>query len=338
MSSARNTTAKLAVSAGTAAADTTSRPNGAGPSRGMTPRRRVALHKRAELTLLIAPGLVLFVVFVLVPIVIAFYYSLFNYPGFGPLNDFIGLHNYKVAFADPVFRSAMEHNGIIALLSVVIQLPLSIGIALLLNRRFRGRSAVRLAVFAPYVVAPAISAVMWYLLLQPAGFIDQAMKAVGLGALERQWLADTHIVLYVLFAVISWQYMGFGIVLLLAGLQGIPAEIREAATIDGATPWQVTRRITVPLLGPTIRIWIFLSVIGSLQVFDVVWIMTEGGPANASQTMVTYMYDKGVQSTQFGYGAAISVIVFAVCLVFSLAYQRFALRRDTAGALTRAVG
>jgi raffinose/stachyose/melibiose transport system permease protein len=164
------------------------------------------------------------------------------------------------------------------------------------------------------------------------------MKAVGLGTLVQQWLADTHIVLYVVFGVFTWQYIGFGIVLLLAGLQGIPAEIREAATIDGATPWQVTRRITVPLLGPTIRIWIFLSVIGSLQVFDVVWIMTMGGPANASQTMVTYMYDKGVQSTQFGYGAAISVIVFVVCLVFSLAYQRFALRRDTAGALTRAVG
>jgi raffinose/stachyose/melibiose transport system permease protein len=304
----------------------------------MTPRRRAALRKRAELTLLLAPGLLLFVGFVLVPIVIASYYSLFNYPGFGPLNDFIGLHNYTTAFADPVFRTAMEHNGIIAGLSVAIQLPLSIGIALLLNRRFRGRSAVRLAVFAPYVVAPAITAVMWYLLLQPGAFVDQAMKAVGLGALVRPWLGDTHIVFYVLFGVLTWQYIGFGIVLLLAGLQGIPAELREAAVIDGATPWQVTRRITVPLLGPTIRILIFLSVIGSLQVFDVVWIMTAGGPANASQTMATYMYNKGIQSAQFGYGAAISVILFLVCLVFSLAYQRYALRRDTAGALTRAVG
>ena len=326
------------VSAEAASADTMSQPGEAAPSRRMTPRRRAGLRKRAELTLLLAPGLVVFVGFVLVPIVIAAYYSFFNYPGFGPLSDFIGLHNYTTAFSDPVFRSAMEHNGIIAVLSVAIQLPLSIGIALLLNRRFRGRSAVRLAVFAPYVVAPAITAVMWYLLLQPGGFIDQSMKAVGLGALVGQWLADTNIVLYVLFGVLTWQYIGFGIVLLLAGLQGIPAEIREAAAIDGAAPWQVTRRITVPLLGPTIRIWIFLSVIGSLQVFDVVWIMTMGGPADASQTMATYMYSKGIQSAQFGYGAAISVILFLVCMVFSLAYQRYALRRDTAGALTRAVG
>jgi raffinose/stachyose/melibiose transport system permease protein len=330
--------AELVVPAEAASAGAASWPGETWPTRRMTPRRRAALRKRAELTLLIAPGTALFVVFVFVPIVIASYYSLFNYPGFGPLNDFIGLHNYKAAFADPVFRTAMEHNAIIAVLSVAIQLPLSIGIALLLNRGFRGRSAVRLAVFSPYVVAPAISAVVWYLLLQPGGFFDQVMKAVGLGGLVQQWLADMNIVLYVLFGVLTWQYIGFGIVLLLAGLQGVPAELREAAAIDGASPWQVTRRITLPLLGPTIRIWIFLSVTGSLQVFDVVWIITAGGPANASQTMVTYMYDKGVQSTQFGYGAAISVIVFVVCLVFSLAYQRFALRRDTAGAVTRAVG
>jgi raffinose/stachyose/melibiose transport system permease protein len=164
------------------------------------------------------------------------------------------------------------------------------------------------------------------------------MKAVGLGTLVQQWLADTHIVLYVVFGVFTWQYIGFGIVLLLAGLQGIPAEIREAATIDGATPWEVTRRITGPLLGPTIRIWIFLSVIGSLQAFDVMWIMTAGGPDNATQTMATYMYSKGFQATQFGYGASISVILFLVCLVFALTCQRYALRRDTAGALTRAVG
>jgi raffinose/stachyose/melibiose transport system permease protein len=137
--------------------------------------------------------------------------------------------------------------------------------------------------------------------------------------------------------VATWKYIGFGIVLLLAGLQGIPPELREAAAIDGATPWQVTRAITLPLLGPTIRIWIFLSVIGSLQLFDLVWIMTLGGPANASNTMLTYQYTNGVQRTQFGYGATVSVVLFVISVVFALAYQRYALRRDTAGAVTRAV-
>jgi raffinose/stachyose/melibiose transport system permease protein len=153
-----------------------------------------------------------------------------------------------------------------------------------------------------------------------------------------QWLADPSIVLYTLFVVLTWQFIGFGIILLLAGLQGIPAELREAAAIDGASPWQTTRRVTLPLLGPTIRIWVFLSMIGSLQVFDIVWIMTVGGPANASSTMVTYMIQNGFRSLEFGYGSAVAVILFIISFVFALLYQRFALRRNTAGALTRAVG
>jgi raffinose/stachyose/melibiose transport system permease protein len=193
-------------------------------------------------------------------------------------------------------------------------------------------------VFAPYVLPPAVTAVMWSLMLQPGGFVDQVMKAAGLGGLVQLWLANTHIVLYTNFVVLTWQYIGFGIVLLLAGLQGVPVELREAAAIDGATPWQATRRVTLPLLGPTIRIWIFLTVIGSLQVFDVVWILTGGGPANASATMSTYMIQSGFRSLEFGYGTAIAVILFVFCLIFSLLYQRFALRRDTAGALTQAIG
>jgi raffinose/stachyose/melibiose transport system permease protein len=138
--------------------------------------------------------------------------------------------------------------------------------------------------------------------------------------------------------VLTWKYIGFGIILLLAGLQGVPAELREAAAIDGASPWQTTRRIVLPLLAPTIRIWVFLTIIGSLQLFDIVWIMTGGGPANASVTMATYLINRGFQSYEFGYASAIAVILFIICFVFSLLYQRFALRRDTRGALTRAVG
>jgi raffinose/stachyose/melibiose transport system permease protein len=222
--------------------------------------------------------------------------------------------------------------------SVVIQGPLSIGIALLLNRKFFGRTFLRTVVFAPYVLPPAVTAVMWSLILQPNGFADQVLKSFGLGGLVQLWLANVHIVLWTNFVVLTWQYLGFGIVLLLAGLQNIPSELKEAAAIDGASPWQVTRRITLPLLAPTIRIWGFITVIGSLQIFDIVWILTEGGPANASGTITTYMYLQGVQSTDFGFASAIAVILFAFCFVFALIYQRFALRRDTRGALTRAVG
>jgi raffinose/stachyose/melibiose transport system permease protein len=311
-----------------------SRPAAAG-ARPRKPRRR--LRKRVELTVLLVPPTVLFIGFVIVPMIFAAWYSLYNWSGFGPLNDFIGVQNYTGVLTGPVFHQALLHNVIIAGLSLLIQLPVSIGLALLLNRRVRGRTFLRLAVFAPFVLSEATAAVMWYELLQPGGPLDAFLKALGLGGLIHYWLASTSLVLYSIFVVATWKYIGFGIVLLLAGLQGIPPELREAAAIDGATPWQVTRAITLPLLGPTIRIWIFLSVIGSLQLFDLVWIMTLGGPANASSTMLTYQYVNGVQRTEFGYGATVSVVLFVISLVFALAYQRFALRRDTAGALTRAV-
>ena len=310
-------------------------------SGGVAPRprrRRSSMRKRIELTVLLGPPLVLFIGFVFVPMIFAIWYSLYNWNGYGPLSDFIGLQNYQGVLTGPVFHQALMHNIIIAALSVVIQLPISIGLALLLNRRMRGQTALRLAVFTPYVLSQATSAVMWSMLLSHGGPVDGLLKSAGLAALIHFWLASTSLVLYTLFFVVTWQFIGFGIVLLLAGLQGIPPELREAAAIDGASSWQITRRIMLPLLGPTIRIWIFLAVIGSLQLFDIVWIMTLGGPANASQTMLTYLYFNGAERTQFGYGATVSVVLFIISFVFALAYQRYALRRDTAGAVTRAVG
>jgi raffinose/stachyose/melibiose transport system permease protein len=301
-------------------------------------RRSRNLRKKLELVLLLGPALVLFTGFVLVPIGIAVQYSLYNWSGMTSLTDFIGFHNYREALADPVFRGAILHNFMFAALSIVFQLPLTLGTALLLNRRLRGQRIFRVLTFAPYVLSEATTAVIWLLMLQPGGFVDVLMHDVGLGGLVQTWLANLHIVLYTLFIVITWKYIGFGIILFLAGLQGVPDELKEAAALDGASAAQSTRHIVLPLLGPTIRIWIFLAVIGSLQLFDLVWIMTEGGPANASTTMITYLIYNGFDSAEFGYGSAVAVILFVVCFLFAILYQRFALRRDTAGALTSMVG
>lgn len=323
------------VSAGARAAPAAAR---ASARRARPARKRTSGRTRFELVVLLAPALLLFVGFVLAPMLLAVRYSLYDWNGFGPLRDFVGLRNYQQTVAGQIFHTAAINNLIIVALSLVVQLPLSIGLAMLLNRRMRGRAALRLMVFAPYVLSEAITAVIWLLMLQPGGFVDRLMGDVGLGGLVRLWLADTHLVLYTLFVVITWKYLGFGIILLLAGLQNIPGELREAAAIDGTTPWQATRHIVLPLLGPTIRIWAFLSVIGSLQLFDLVWIMTGGGPANASGTMVVYMIDHGFQRYEFGYGSAVAVVLFVICFAFALLYQRFVLRRDTEGALTGAVG
>lgn len=297
-------------------------------------RRRGVLRRRLELSFLIGPALLLFVGFVLVPIGVAVYYSLFDWNGFGPIDDFAGLRNYRTALTDDTFLESIQHNLVIVGLSLVLQLPLSLGIAFLLNRRLRGQTLLRLIVFIPYVLSEAVTALVWLALLQPNGAADQTLEALGLGGLTQLWLADRDIVLYTIFVVATWKYIGFGIILFLAGLAGIPKELREAAALDGASSWQTVRHVVLPLLGPTIRIWIFLSVIGSLQLFDLVWIMTEGGPANGSEMMATYLIDEGFRRYRFGYGSAVAVILFTICFIFALLYQRFALRRDMDGAVT----
>jgi raffinose/stachyose/melibiose transport system permease protein len=268
----------------------------------------------------------------------AAFYGFFDWNGLEQLDNFVGLDNYERALSDPVFRGSLQNNFVIVALSLVFQLPIALALAMLLNRRLRGRTALRTILFAPYVLSEVITAVTWLLILQPGGPADALFDAVGLGDLVRLWLADREVVLYTLFVVITWKYIGFGIILFLAGLVGIPRELSEAAAIDGASAWRTTRHITLPLLGPTIRIWAFLSIIGSLQLFDLVWIMTLGGPANASSTMATYLIDHGFKRSEFGYGSAVAMILFIVSFVVALLYQRYVLRRDTAGAMTRMVG
>lgn len=296
--------------------------------------RRVARHRRTEILLFVAPALVLFTVFVLVPIGQAIYYSLFRWNGIEPLTDYIGLGNYRRILDDSAFQGAIWHNAVLVILSLVIQGPLALGLSLLLNQRLRGQAAFRAIFFAPYVLSEVVTGVAWLLMLQPNGLVDRSMEGAGLDGQVQLWLADRNIVLLTLFVVITWKYLGFGILLFLAGLQAIPSELHEAAAIDGASTWQSIRYVTLPLLGPTIRIWAFLAIIGSIQLFDLVWIMTLGGPANASNTMAVYMIDEGFRRYQFGYGSAVAVILFGIAFVSSLAYQHFVLRRDVEGALT----
>ena len=287
------------------------------------------------IALFLLPALVLYVVFVIVPIVQAAYFSLYKWNGLGPLEDFVGLKNYQVALASEVFWQAVSNNLLIIVLSLLLQIPFSLALAVLLNRRFPGRAVLRLLFFVPYVLSEAITGIVFRLLLQPDAFVDTTLKTVGLEGLIQDWMGNTDIVMVTLFVIISWKYFGFHMILLLAGLQGIPKEIEEAALIDGAGRWQAFRYVTFPLIGPTLRVSIFLSVIGALQLFDMVWVMTGGGPLNASTTMAVNMFKTGFVRQQMGYGSALAVLLFLCALVVALAYQRFVLRRDIDGAVDR---
>ena len=242
----------------------TGKPVAAGPLRASW-WRGPKLRKNTELTILLAPGLVLFVGFVLVPIVIAAYYSFYSWPGYGPLNNSIGFRNYTFAFQDPAFQHAIEHTLTLTVASLVIQGPLAILLALLLNQNIRGRSIIRVLIFVPFIISEVIVGTGWSLMLQSTGAVNDLLHNIGLGFLSADWLADPNRAIWTLMGILTWKYIGFAVILMLAGLQSIPGELSEAARIDGASYWQVQRHIMVPLLGPTIRIWAFLSILGALQ-------------------------------------------------------------------------
>ncbi|MFF0424893.1 carbohydrate ABC transporter permease [Streptomyces sp. NPDC004520] len=293
----------------------------------------------ASVAWFLVPALVLFLVFVLAPIVVAVWTGFFKWGGIGPMDDFVGLGNYTKLFDDQVFLGDLGRGLYLIVLSITVQLPFALLTAVLLNQKLRGRAVYRMLFFAPYILSEVVTAVLFTMIFLPgAGMADHLAGLFGLEGLQGKWLADPSTVMPTLFIVMIWKYFGFHMMLFLAGLQGIPSEILEAASIDGAGAWQRFRHITLPLLGPTIRISVFLSIIGSIQLFDLVWVMTAGGPNHSSETMAIAMFQFGFKRYQVGYASAISVVLFMISLVFSLFYQRYVLRRDLSGAVTSGGG
>jgi raffinose/stachyose/melibiose transport system permease protein len=313
---------------------TAAAPAGRGAVSPRAPRRRPRRRGRFTLALFMLPALVLFVGLVLAPIVLGVYTSLFKWNGFGGMpTEFIGLDNFVRLLSDDVFIGDLERGLILVVLSVVVQLPVALGLALLLNQRLRFRGVYRVIFFAPYVLSEVITGVLFTMVFSPnAGLVNKILDVFGVTG--QTWLSNPDTVLYVLFFVISWKYFGFHMILYLAGRQSIPAELTEAAMVDGASTWQVFRHVTLPLLGSTIRISVFLSIIGAIQLFDMVWVLTGGGPVHASETMAVTMFQYGFRRYEVGYASAISVAMFLISLVFALLYQRFVLRRDLQGAVT----
>ena len=279
--------------------------------------------------LFLLPAIVLFFLFVIYPIFQSVYYSLFNWKGFGPAVDFVGLDNFKNILKDQVFMIALRNGFLIIALSLLAQLPLSLALAVLVGRDLPGRVIFRTIFFLPYVLSEVIAALMWLFILNPdpeRGFINAVI--VFLGGDSQAWLGNTDLVLLAIFAALTWKYFGYHMLLFMTGLQNIPAEIEESGRIDGANSIQNFFYITLPLLSSTIRTSVYLSVLGSIQQFILVWIMTKGGPVNASETMATYMYRFGFVRFQLGYGSAVAIYMFLLCLIFSLIYQRLTRQPD----------
>ena len=291
-----------------------------------TPRR---FQDNLTIFLFLLPALVLFLLFVIYPIFQSIYYSTFDWKGFGPAEDFVGLENFKNILSDKVFMIALRNALLLIVFSLLIQLPLSLMLAVMVGRQLPGRIFFRTIFFMPYVLSEVITAIMWVFLYNPnpdRGFINAVL--VFFGGEAQPWLGDTTLVLPSLFIALTWKYFGFHMLLYMAGLQNIPQEIEEAGRMDGANAFQNFFFITLPLLGSTIRTSVYLSVLGSIQQFILVWIMSKGGPVNASETLATYMIRFGFVRFQLGYGSAVAIYMFLLCLTFSLIYQRLTRQPD----------
>lgn len=294
-------------------------------------------RKRIEIAVLSVPALVMFIGFVILPVIMAAYYGFFRWKGYGSPTvngEFVWFDNYKIILTDPNFQEAVGHTLFIAVMSLVIQGPLAILFALLLNQKFKGRALIRTLIFVPYVVSEVIVGTGWSLMLQTTGAVNALFEKIGLSGVD--WIADPKIAIWTLMFIISWKYIGFAVILMIAGMQSIPEELYEAAMVDGAGFWRRQWSITLPLLAPTIRIWAFMSIIGSLQLFDLVYIIWGQYVASTAgtSTMATYMVREGRLANNYGYGSAVAVVIFILSLVIALSYQRFVLNRDLEGALT----
>ena len=285
--------------------------------------------------LFLLPAFVIFLLFIIYPIFRAVYFSLFNWNGMGPATVFVGLNNFKQILTDQVFMKAVTNCLLIVILSLAIQLPLALMLAIMVGRDLPGRAFFRAIFFMPYVLSEVITAIIWMSLFSPdpeRGFINALLVLIP-GVHAQNFLGDMNQVMACVFIVLTWKYFGLHMLLYMAGLQNIPKEIEEAAMIDGANRWQTIRNVTIPLLGSTIRTTIQLSVLGSLTQFNLIWIMTRGGPVNASEVMSTYMYRYAFIRFQLGYGSAVALVMLAICLVFSVVYLRLARQPDYLGSL-----
>ena len=282
--------------------------------------------------LFLLPAMAVYALFALTPIAESFRMSLYSWPDAYSEPDFAGLGNFSRLVGDPIFWSALGHNVLLLVMSLLVQLPLAMALAILLSYPIRGRRLFRAVFFAPMVIPTVAIAVLWSFIYEPGfGLLDRLIRFVEPGFVG-EWLSASNTTLLCVFITICWRYTGFYMVLYMAGIAAIPEELYEAARIDGASEWQVARHVTLPMLRPIIAVSATLSIIGSLKYFDLVYMMARGASPRARELMATYVYSLAFEDAQgrFGYASAVAVALFGVSFVVVCAITAIRWRRDGA--------
>jgi len=272
------------------------------------------------IALYVLPGLLLISVLIFIPLILSAYYGLMKWDGIGAMK-FIGLENYINAIQDAKFWESALHSFLLALFST-LSLVIYLAISIILASKIKGADILRKIYLIPMLLSSVAIAQLWIKIFNPTnGMLNNILLGIGVEN-PPAWLAEPSIVLYAIFIPILWQYAGFYILIYYAALKNIPESLIEAARIDGATPFQVAYKIKLPLIMGVVKITIVLAIVGSLKYFDLIYVMTGGGPNGASEVMASYMYKLAFASNDFGYGSAIGFLLLIITLIVTVIVRK----------------
>lgn len=276
------------------------------------------LSNKKVLCLFLLPTLLITALIVVIPIFISFYYSMLDWDGIGK-GSFIGLHNYIELVQDTRFLNSVKNSLLFAALSIFIQLPFSLLLAIVVANVSRGEKFYRTAYFIPVIISTVVIGQLWQKIYNgDYGLLNALLDNLGLTNLSQDWLGQEKTALLCSFIPILWQYVGYHMLIMYAGVKSQPPEYLEAALMDGASKVQVAFRITIPLLKPILKVCVTFSLIGALKVFDLIYVLTNGGPFFSTEVPSIYMYTTIFDSYHYGYGSAISSFIILECLLFTV--------------------
>ncbi|WP_027092317.1 carbohydrate ABC transporter permease [Cohnella thermotolerans] len=285
------------------------------------------MSNKWAIALYVLPALLLVLGLIYIPIVMTGYYGLTEWNGIGA-QKWIGFANYSTLLQDGIFWKSALHSLLLAVFSCV-SLLLYLIVALILSGQIKGANVLRKIYLIPMLLSSVAIAQLWLKIFHPTnGVLNSVLVSLGIDN-PPAWLADTSLVLYAIFIPILWQYAGFYILIYYAALKNIPSSLVEAARIDGASAWQIAFRIKLPLIMEVIKVTIVLAFVGSLKYFDLIYVMTDGGPNNSSEVIASYMYHQAFKSFDFGYGSAVGFFLLVVCLVATWLIRRATASKDS---------
>ena len=287
------------------------------------------MQKKLTPWLFLAFPLTLYVLWVIGPAFYTMYLSLTDWDGLSKPR-FVGLENFRTLFDDPVFMTSLMNNVKWLAIFIVIPVCLGLALAMILNKNIRGEKFFKASIYSPMILSPAVIGLIWGWMYDPSGgLINTTLTAVGLKSLTAGWLSDPKLVLYCIIAAAAWRHTGYVMVLYLTGLKGIPGSVIEAAHVDGASGWKMFWHILLPMLRPSTIIVVVVTIIDSLRAFDMVNMMTQGGPFNSSNVLANFMYLEAFHNYRMGFGAAVAVILFLIMFVFIVIYLREVIKSET---------